>query len=399
MKNFLSSRVQQIKPSPTLAISGLARELKAAGEDVIDLSLGEPDFDTPEFIKAAAVEALKQGHTKYTAVEGIVPLRRAIVEKFKKENQLDYQIEQILVSSGAKQSLFNLFSAVINAGDEVIIPAPYWVSYPDMVLLCDGVPVSISTTIEQRFKITAEQLEAAITPKTKLLILNSPSNPTGMAYSKAELQKLAEVLLRHPHVLVVSDDIYEHIRWMDEPFVNIVNACPELMERVVVVNGVSKAYAMTGWRIGYCAGPKYLIDAMKKIQSQMTSNPNSIAQDAAVAALTGDQSCVKMMCAEFKKRHDFVVKRVNSIAGLRCAPGDGTFYAFINVEALFSEQLKADNDVASLLLKEALVAVVPGSGFGTPGYIRISFATSMAILEKSFDRIATAIAQLKTCTT
>lgn len=391
---ILSQRVERIKPSPTLAIANHARELKAAGYDIIDLSLGEPDFDTPDFIKTAAIAALHAGHTKYTAVEGTLELRQAIVHKFATENQLNYKVDQILVSTGAKQSLTNVFAALLNVGDEVIIPAPYWVSYPDMVLLADGVPVIVPTQVEQRFKITPQQLAAAITARTRLLILNSPSNPTGIAYTRQELQQLAQVLLDHPQVIIVSDDIYEHILWSDEPFVNIVNVCPELIDRTVVVNGVSKAYAMTGWRMGYAAGPKWLIDAMKKIQSQATSGPNSIAQDAVQAALMGDQSCVVNMTQEFKQRHDMLVPRINQIPGLRCLPADGAFYLFISVEDLLGPGMKNDNDFASYLLKEAQVAVVPGSGFGTPGYMRISYATSMDLLEEALARINQAVKKL-----
>lgn len=393
MSELLSQRVNAIKPSPTLAIASQARELKASGQDVIDLSLGEPDFDTPEFIKEAAVKAMQLGHTKYTAVEGTLSLRKAIVNKFATENQLNYSPEQILVSSGAKQSLSNIFEALINPGDEVLIPAPYWVSYPDMVILASGTPVSMPTSMEQKFKITAAQLEKAITPRTRLLILNSPSNPTGIAYTREELEQLGEVLLRYPQVFVVSDDIYEHILWTEQPFLNIVNACPALYNRTLVVNGVSKAYAMTGWRIGYSAGPKWLIDAMKKIQSQTTSGPNSISQDAVEAALSGDQSSVRIMAAEFKKRHDYVTQRINQIPGLRCLVGDGAFYVFICVKEALHSGMNNDTEFAKYLLNEAKVAVVPGSGFGAPGHVRISYATSMELLEKALDRIAAALSK------
>lgn len=384
----LSLKVERIKPSITLSISNRAQELKAAGEDIIDLSLGEPDFETPDFIKEAAIQAIRDGFTKYTAVDGIPSLKKAIIDKFHRENLLDYTPEQIIVSCGAKQCLFNLFEALLNPGDEVIVPGPYWVSYPDMVLLTDGVPVTIKTQMSQNFKITPAQLDASITPETRLLILNSPSNPTGMTYTEQELEALGEVLERHPKITIVSDDIYEHIRWEAVPFINIVNACPFLKERTIVVNGVSKAYAMTGWRIGYAAGPKALVAAMRKVQSQSTSNPNSIAQIAARAALNGDQSCVKNMTREFKRRHDFVVETVNKIPGLQCLAGDGTFYAFINVEkALENLGIKNDVEFSELLLKEARVAVVPGSGFGAPGYIRISFAVSMDVLKDALARV------------
>lgn len=390
----LSHKVAAIKPSITLAVAARATELKAQGQDIIDLSVGEPDFDTPHFIKEAAIKAIHDGKTKYTPVDGIASLKQAVVQKFAQENQLTYAPNQIIVSCGAKHSLFNLFEAVLNPGDEVIIPAPYWVSYPDMVMLANGVPVIVSTDAAQRFKLTAEQLAAAITPKTRLLVLNSPSNPTGMAYTRAELKALAEVLLRHPQVLVVTDDIYEHILWTDEPFANIVNVCPELYDRTIVINGVSKAYAMTGWRIGYAAGSVAIVNAMRKIQSQSTSNPCSIAQFAAQAALTGDQSCIAAMTKEFKQRHDFVFAKINAIPGLKLLPGDGTFYAFISVLGLLNEQMKDDVVLADYLLNNAKVSAVPGSGFGAPGYVRISYATSMTVLENAMQRLEGAAKQL-----
>lgn len=384
----LSQRTQRIKPSPTLAASSRAAELIASGVDVIDLSAGEPDFDTPEFIKQAAIQAMRDGFTKYTPVDGTPGLKQAIIQKFKRENHLDYQPNQILVSTGAKQSLFNLFMALLNEGDEVIIPAPYWVSYPDMVMLADATPVFIPTNIEQRFKIKAEQLEAAITSKTRLFILNSPSNPSGMAYTQEELKQIAEVLLRHPHVMIASDDIYEHILWTPAPFVNIVNVCPDLYERTVVVNGVSKGYAMTGWRIGYAGGNASLINAMKKVQSQSTSNANSIAQFAAQAALTGDQSFIKTMRLEFKRRHDFFVTGLNTVTGWQCQPADGAFYAFVNVrEALKQRGMKDDLALTDFLLQEAKLAAVPGSAFGADGHLRFSYATSMEKLEQTIKRL------------
>jgi aspartate aminotransferase len=388
----LCKKLDAIKPSITLTIAARAIELKARGEDIIDLGVGEPDFDTPDFIKEAAIKAIHDGFTKYTPVDGTAGLKKAIVDKFARENQLHYQPQQVLVSCGAKHSLYNLFVALLNPGDEVIIPAPFWVSYPDMILLADGVPKMVATDAQQRFKMSAAQLEAAITPKTRLLILNSPSNPSGMAYTRAELTALATVLLRHPQVTIVTDDIYEHVLWAQEPFANIVNVCPELQDRTVVVNGVSKAYAMTGWRIGYAAGHVSIIAAMRKVQSQSTSNPNSIAQVAAEAALNGDQSFIKTMATEFKRRHDFIVQAVNKIPGLQCMPGDGTFYAFISVEKLLGKN-GIENDVAfaEFLLKEAKISAVPGSGFGTPGYMRISFATSMQQLEKAVARMAKAL--------
>lgn len=391
----LSQKVNRIKPSMTLAVSSRTIELKAKGEDVIDLGVGEPDFDTPEFIKAAAIQALHEGFTKYTAVDGTTGLKKAIIGKLARENQLHYEPSQILVSCGAKHSLYNLFAAILNPGDEAIIPVPYWVSYPDMVLLTDGEPVFIPTTIEQHFKISGAQLEAAITPKTRLLILNSPSNPSGMVYTRQELSALAEVLLRHPNIIIASDDIYEHILWGKEPFANIVNVCPELYDRTVVINGVSKAYAMTGWRIGYAAGHATIINAMKKIQSQSTSNANSIAQVAAETALNGDQSFIKEMCTEFKRRHDFVVAAVNAIPGLQCVATDGAFYLFIHVEALLGGNVRTDLELTDYLLNTAKVSVVPGTGFGAPGYIRIAYATSMEILETALQRIKEAVLKLR----
>lgn len=392
----LAKKLDRIKPSITLVTAARAIELKAQGEDIIDLGVGEPDFDTPEFIKDAAIKAMHDGLTKYTAVDGTAGLKKAIIQKFARENQLNYQPNQILVSCGAKHSLFNLFFALLNPGDEAIIPAPYWVSYPDMVMLADGAPVIVPTTAAQRFKMSAEQLEAAITPKTRLLILNSPSNPSGMAYTRDELTALANVLVRHPNIVIATDDIYEHILWAKEPFANIVNVCPELAERTVVINGVSKAYAMTGWRIGYAAGPVAVIAAMRKVQSQSTSNPNSIAQAATEAALNGDQSFIQDMTREFKLRHDFLVQRINQLPGLELMPCDGTFYAFISVEKLLAACGIAD-DVAfsELLLKEAKISAVPGSGFGTPGYIRASFATSMTELERAMTRLEGLVNQLR----
>ncbi|MCW9031420.1 MAG: pyridoxal phosphate-dependent aminotransferase [Gammaproteobacteria bacterium] len=385
----LSDRVQRIKPSPTLAITARAGKLRAEGKDIIGLGAGEPDFDTPEHIKQAAIKAIEGGFTKYTAVDGTASLKNAIIEKLSKDNQLNYTPNQILVSCGGKQSFFNLTQALLNEGDEVIIPAPYWVSYPDMVLLADGNPVIIEADIKQSFKITPEQLEAAITDKTRLFVINSPSNPSGIAYSRNELTALGQVLLKHPHVLVATDDMYEHILWADEPFTNIVMACPELYDRCIVLNGVSKAYSMTGWRIGYAAGPEFLIKAMKKVQSQSTSNPTSISQVAAEAALTGDQSCVKMMLTAFKERHEYVYQRLNAINGITCLPSDGTFYAFPDVRG-FIEKLDGVNDdmeLSEYLIEKAGVALVPGTAFGSPGYIRISFATSIDVLEDALNRI------------
>ncbi|MGB1173264.1 MAG: pyridoxal phosphate-dependent aminotransferase [Marinobacterium sp.] len=390
----LSNRVNNIKPSPTLAVTNRAAELRAAGQNIIGLGAGEPDFDTPEHIKAAAISAINNGMTKYTAVDGTPALKKAIIEKFSKDNGLSYEPNQILVSSGGKQSFFNLSLALINEGDEVVIPAPYWVSYPDMVLVSDGVPVIVPTTQEQRFKMTAEQLKAALTDKTRLVVINSPSNPTGVAYTLEELKALADVLKAYPDVLIATDDMYEHIRFNDQPFVNILNAAPELYDRTIVLNGVSKAYSMTGWRIGYAAGPAKLIGAMKKVQSQSTSNPCSIAQEAARAALEGDQGCVAEMVVAFKERHEFVVSELNKIDGVECIPADGTFYAFPSFQGVIDARSDISNDIelAEYLLQEAGVALVPGSAFGAPGNMRLSFATSKDVLADAIERIAKALA-------
>lgn len=385
----LSARVQRVKPSPTLAVTAHAKALRDAGQDIIGLGAGEPDFDTPDHIKAAAIAAIQAGDTKYTAVDGTPALKRAIIGKFRRDNQLEYSPEHILVSVGGKQTFFNLVQALLDAGDEVIIPAPYWVSYPDMVLLADGAPVIIEAGIEQRFKVTPAQLEAAITDRTRLFVINSPSNPTGVAYSRAELEALGEVLRRHPQVLIASDDMYEHIVWSEEPFTNIVNACPDLYDRTIVMNGVSKAYSMTGWRIGYAGGPARLIGAMKKVQSQSTSNPASISQAAAQAALEGDQSCVTDMLKAFKQRHDYLVEALNGLPGISCLPGDGTFYAFPDIhDAMRAAGIEDDVEFAEKLLAEAGVAVVPGSAFGAPGYMRLSFATSLDTLQAAISRIS-----------
>ncbi len=389
----LSDRVNSIKPSPTLAVTNRAAELRAAGKDIIGLGAGEPDFDTPEHIKDAAIHALDNGFTKYTAVDGTPGLKKAIINKFKTENGLDYEANQILVSCGGKQSFFNLSLALLNPGDEVIIPAPYWVSYPDMVLVADGKPVIVTTTQAQRFKMTPAQLEEAITHKTRLVVLNSPSNPTGVAYSLEELAALGEVLKKFPNILIATDDMYEHIRFNDLPFCNILNACPELYDRTIVLNGVSKAYSMTGWRIGYAAGPAKLIGAMKKVQSQSTSNPTSISQVASQAALEGGNECVEKMVVAFKERHEFVVAALNEIDGVDCIPADGTFYAFPSFQQLIDNDPRFEDDIAlaEFLLNEAGVALVPGSAFGAPGNMRLSFATGLSVLEDALSRIKKAL--------
>ena len=385
----LAERVQRVKPSPTMAVTARAAEMRAAGHDIIGLGAGEPDFDTPEHISAAAIEAIRAGQTRYTAVDGTPALKKAIQAKFERDNGLHYEANQILVSSGAKQSLYNLFMALLDEGDEVVIPAPYWVSYPDMALLAGATPVVVEADQSQRFKITPDQLDAAITDRTRIVVLNSPSNPTGSAYSRAEFEALGEVLRRYSDVVIASDDIYEEILWTDEGFANIVMACPDLTERTVVVNGVSKGYAMTGWRIGYAAGPAPVIGAMKKIQSQSTSNASSISQAASVAALDGDQSVIGPMVKAFRERHDYVVERLNAMQGVSCIVGDGTFYAYPNVSGAIAalDGVESDTALAEYLIGEANVALVPGTAFGLPGHMRISYATSMENLEKAMDRL------------
>lgn len=383
----LATRIKQVKPSPTLAVAAKAAKMQAEGLDIIGLGTGEPDFDTPEHIKDAAIAALAAGFTKYTAVDGIAELKEAVRLKFKKDNQLDYTHQQILISVGGKQSIYNLCQALLNEGDEVIIPAPYWVSYPDMVLLAGGVPVTIPTDSSAQYKISPAQLEQAITAKTKLIFINSPSNPSGVAYTLTELKALAEVLIAHPHVLIATDDMYEHILWSG-PFVNILSACPELYERCIVLNGVSKAYAMTGWRIGYAAGPAPLINAMKTIQSQSTSNPCSIAQKAAVAALLGPQDKLYEMVDAFHQRHDYIVTRLSAMPGVEVIPADGTFYLFPNVQQVINARgFKNDLEFADRLLQDVGIALVPGSAFGCEGCIRLSFACSMETLKDAMDRL------------
>lgn len=363
----LSKRVQKVKPSPTLAVTARAAKLKAEGKDIIGLGAGEPDFDTPVHIADAGVEAIRKGVTRYTAVDGTAELKDAIIAKFKRDNELTYDRSQIIVSSGAKQTCFNVCAALLDAGDECVIPAPYWVSYPDMALLADGVPVCVYAGPEQGYKITPAQLAAAITPRTKMVFINSPSNPTGAAYTRAELQALGAVLTRHPQVVIASDEMYEHIYWATEPFSSFAQANPALYDRTVTINGCSKAYAMTGWRIGYCGGPRELVAAMATIQGQSTSNASSISQRAATVALNGDQACVVTMNKAFQERHNFVVAQLNAIPGISCLAGAGTFYAFANVEgAMRNLNMKDDNAFAEYLLLEGGVAVVPGSGFGAP---------------------------------
>ena len=394
----LSSAVQRIKESPTLAVTAKASLLKSQGIDIIGLAAGEPDFDTPEFIKQGAIQAINDGKTKYTPVGGIPSLKNAIVDKFKNDNGLDYKAEEIVVGVGGKQCIFNLCLSVLDAGDEVVIPAPYWVSYEDIAVLTGAEAKIISTTIEDNFKITAEQLDTALTEKTKLVFLNSPSNPTGSVYTKEELVQLATVLHKYPNVIIASDDIYEHINLNDQVFNNIVMVDPSLKDRSVILNGVSKAYSMTGWRIGYAAGPTKIIKAMTKLQSQSTSNPSSISQAAAETALRGNNECIAEMVKEFKLRHTYVVESINSINGLSCIPAEGAFYAFPYAQDAIDRLFKANvisknNDIGfcEYLLDKANVAVVPGSAFGAEGYFRLSFATSMENLVEAISRIKKAV--------
>ncbi len=391
----LSNRVQTIKPSPTLAVTARAAKLKSEGKDIIGLGAGEPDFDTPKHIKDAAISAINSGFTKYTPVGGTPGLKSAIISKFKRDNGFDYTAKQILVSCGGKQSFFNLALATLNPGDEVIIPAPYWVSYPDIVLIAEGKPITIEAGIEQGFKITAAQLERAITPKTRMFVINSPSNPSGGVYTIDELKALGEVLRNYPQIIIATDDMYEHILLTGGKFVNILNACPDLYTRTMVLNGVSKAYAMTGWRIGYCGGPENIITAMVNIQSQSTSNPTSISQVAAETALNGDQLCIEPMVNAFKERNSFITNALNAIPGVRCLLSEGAFYTFADtrqaIETLYNrKELENKNDISfsEYLLERGGVAVVPGSAFGSEGYIRLSFATSMENLKKALERIA-----------
>ncbi len=390
MPHLLSHRVQAVKPSPTLAVTARANALRAAGQDIIGLGAGEPDFDTPDHIKQAAIEAIQAGKTKYTAVDGTASLKQAIMDKFQRDNQLTYAPDQILVSVGGKQSFYNLAQATLNPSDEVIIPAPYWVSYPDMAILAGAQPRIITTDARQQFKMTADQLAEAITPATRLLVLNSPSNPTGMAYRQDELAALGEVLRQHPDILIATDDMYEHILWEKGQFCNILNVCPDLYDRTLVLNGVSKAYSMTGWRIGYAGGPKNIIQAMKKIQSQSTSNPASISQYAAEAALNGPQDCVDHMLKAFKARHDWMTDQLSQLPGIDCIKTDGTFYVFPSVNGLIAalDGVEDDLQLAEYLIEQAGIALVPGSAFGLPGHARISIATSMENLQNAIARLA-----------
>ncbi|BBB22498.1 aspartate aminotransferase [Abyssogena phaseoliformis symbiont OG214] len=389
MSAYLSDRVQKVKPSATLAVTAKANELKSQGVQIVSMGSGEPDFDTPENIQKAAIQAIKNGQTRYTAVDGTPILKQAIIDKFKQENNLTYTSAEVMVSSGGKQVFYNLCQAVLNQGDEVIIPAPFWVSYPDMALLADATPVIIETGLEQSFKITPEQLKENITINTKLFVINSPSNPTGAVYSQAELQALANILKKHPKILIITDDIYEHIRWGNDDFINIVMADKTLKDRTIILNGVSKAYAMTGWRIGYGAGPEKIIKAMKKIQGQSTSSPCSISQAAALEALNGDQSIINTMVRAFEKRHDFIVDALNAIDGVECPKSQGAFYAFPRVKGLISRLgLKNDIELSTYCLEVLNIALVPGSAFGAPDYVRFSFAASMDNIKQAIEKLS-----------
>ena len=386
---FIADRLSRIKPSPTIAVTNKAKELKAAGKDVIGLGAGEPDFDTPDFVKDAAKKALDEGQTKYTAVDGTPELKDAIIEKFKRDNNLEYTRDQITVGTGGKQVLYNALMASVNPGDEVIIPAPYWVSYPDMTLLAEGTPVAVACTKENNFKLQPEDLEAAITPKTKWVILNSPSNPTGGAYSWDEMKALTDVLVKHEHVYIMTDDMYEHLVYDNFEFCTPAQVEPDLFERTLTCNGVSKSYAMTGWRIGYAGGPKELIKAMAKIQSQSTSNPSSVSQAAAVAALNGDQSFLKERNDVFKERRDMVVDMLNAAEGIECLKPEGAFYVYPSCAGVIGKQtpdgktLQTDEDFVTYLLESVGVATVQGEAFGLSHHFRISYATSNEALEQA----------------
>jgi len=385
----LANRVSRIQPSVTLAITARANQIRAEGGDILNLAAGEPDFDTPEHIKLAAQQAMNEGKTKYTPVPGTLTLKDAIIEKFKNDNQLEFNRDEVMVSNGGKQVFYNLCQALLNEGDEVLIPAPYWVSYPDMALLAGGEPVIIPSDDAHRCKITAADLEKHITPRSKLFVINSPSNPSGIAYTKDELIKIGKVLEQNKHIIVVTDDIYEHIIFGGNKFINILNTTPSLKERTVVLNGVSKVYSMTGWRIGYAAGPTDIIKAMTKIQSQSTSNPSSISQAAAEAALLGEQQCVSTMCKAFEERHDYIVSALNKLNGVDCMNCDGTFYCFPNIQGLIdrTKGVTSDIEFAEHLLIQAGIAGVPGTAFGSPGHIRFSYATSLDVLKEAMKRL------------
>ena len=398
--SIISNNLNKIKPSPTIAVTQKARELEAAGKDVIGLGAGEPDFDTPDNIKEAAIKAIRDGDTKYTAVDGTPALKKAIVDKFKRENNLDYDLDQITVGAGGKHVIYNAMMATLNEGDEVIIPAPYWVSYPDMVLLAGGTPIILECNDNQGFKVSPSELEKVITPKTKWIILNSPSNPTGACYSEGDIRELSKVLIKYPHVYILSDDIYEHVVYEGFKFFTIAQI-NELKDRVLTMNGVSKAYSMTGWRVGYAAGPKEIIKAIAKIQSQSTTNPSSISQAAAVEALNGKQDFIKERAKSFQERRDFVVSSLNQIEGIECLNPDGAFYVFPSCKGLIGKKdpngnvINNDTDFVKSLLEHSGIAVVQGSAFGLEGFFRISYATSMDNLKKALDKIKNFCKDLK----
>ncbi len=384
----------QIKPPATITVSARATELRARGHDIISLGFGEPDFDTPGHIKQAAIDAIEAGETKYPPVDGTVRLKRAIIKKFRDDNQLEFTADQIIVSTGAKQSLFNLLVSLLNPDDEVILPAPYWVSYPDMIKLADGQPVILNATAENNYKITPKQLQTSLTDESRLLIINSPCNPTGQVFDADEYRALAEVLVEYPKVMIACDDIYEHIYWGEKPFCTLLNVCPELAPRTIIINGVSKAYAMTGWRIGYAAGPQELVASMRKVQAQVTSGACSISQAAAAAALEGPQDCVASMRAEYQRRYAYLVDALNRIDGVECPDCDGAFYAFPSFKAVIEglPDIRDDVELAAWMLENAGVAMVPGTAFGAPGHLRLSFATSMENLQTCVARIKEALA-------
>jgi len=388
----LTERVQRVQPSATLTISAKAMALKRQGIDIISLSAGEPDFDTPDHIKEAGIQAIQKGQTKYTPVDGTPELKQAIIDKFSRDNNLLYQQENVLVSSGAKQTCFNLFQAVLEHGKEAVIISPYWVSYPDMVLLANGSPVILKTSFENKFQFKAEDFDAVLTKNTRLIMLNSPSNPTGVTYTKDQYQIIGEVLENYPDVFIATDDMYEHIYWGNNKFCSFAEACPDMLDRTITINGVSKAYAMTGWRIGYCAGPEKIISAMKKIQGQSTSNASSVSQAAAVAALNGSHQPVHAMAKEYENRHAFIFNALNSIKGFKTVAATGAFYTFPEVTGVIKDlNLSDDIEFSDFLIENANVAVVPGSAFGAKGHIRLSFATSMKLLKEAVNRIEDAL--------
>ena len=392
MKNPLSERVIKVKPSATIAISSKAMEMRSAGVDVISMSAGEPDFDTPEYIKDAAKMAMDSGMTKYTQVDGVPDLKQAIINKFSEDNDLIYDPENILVSTGAKQTLYNLFQAILGPGDEVIIISPYWVSYPDMVLLADAKPVIVDTFQENDFALDISAFADAINDKTKLVIINSPSNPTGITLSRSDYESIGAILQNHPDVYVATDDMYEYIYWGDEPFISFAQACPSLFDRTITINGVSKSYAMTGWRIGYCGGPSDVIGGMKKVQSQSTSNASSISQAATISALNGPKDEIYSMVEQYKLRHDYLCSALNDIDGFKTTPGTGAFYLFPDVKNVIEKKGFSDDvELSQYLIEKANVAVIPGSAFGSPGYIRLSYATSLELIKEAVKRISNSL--------